>query len=516
MRIKAPCFVCLLLDTTCCYWKLEQLPNHSGQKRIPAITTPATNYSSKMRTAAWIVVALCTFDILSASYLLTPFLKDRYISWNLEGNSFFEGCIASVKVDANGVPNGHYNMSQKQNASILPYNRCPWAENKISICGDLYLDPHEECDYGSMNGIVQICPYGIKECFGCTKECKLSASLGSVSYCGDGAVDSGEECDDGNSNYEDGCTPFCKLECVNGIVDEQDKNLKCAICNPGYTGPYCKELKCYKGILDSEDVDKKCSNCFTGWSGDYCNEPKCQNGKLSVDNQYGHCSSCNEGFFGLYCQFNLADFSAEEKEKISAQLKDQSEKMEESKDLQIGENKGLSFDATEHHSFPSELSETSHHMTSETIEEESLDQTLEKSSFEEMSTVESSNSFDSISSEFSKDHTDIRAVKKSPKIPTKKRNLLKSNSSKRNTSKRNISKKSTTISDEDTIPFVEDSDFVGLIHSLLQKQQEKRQKSAAFKYLLVGGVAFSGIISILLIIIIVFSSKKGKSKIVHV
>ncbi len=83
----------------------------------------------------------------------------------------------------------------------------------MSGCGDLELDPGEECDDGNR-----------VDCDGCSATCEIEA-------CGNGVLECEEECDDGNRSPGDGCGPSCQLEylCGDGVCEEASGE-SCASC----------------------------------------------------------------------------------------------------------------------------------------------------------------------------------------------------------------------------------------------------------------------------------------------
>ncbi len=96
-------------------------------------------------------------------------------------------CATSDQVAAcNGMPDG------ADCAVGDASGTCDLGVCVLSRCGNLVVDPGEECDDGNTVGGD-----------GCSADCKK------VEACSDGFVDVGEGCDDGNANPSDGCD-LCK------------------------------------------------------------------------------------------------------------------------------------------------------------------------------------------------------------------------------------------------------------------------------------------------------------------
>jgi len=180
-------------------------------------------------------------------------------------------------------------------------DQCIWVPEPV--CGDGNLDSGEDCDEGSLNGILcyagysEFCTYCSNSCFlktifgpycgdgmidSCYEECETdsdcndynentidtcdecSCSYEVLPYCGNGNLDSGEECDDGNNINGDGCSAICETEipqsiCGNGIIecneecdDGNDNGIKCD--NSNSDCDYCSS-SCELVTLDEEDDD---------------------------------------------------------------------------------------------------------------------------------------------------------------------------------------------------------------------------------------------------------------------
>ncbi len=74
----------------------------------------------------------------------------------------------------------------------------------LSICGNLTVDPGEQCDVPGETGVYSQTIAGRQ----CTTQCLFGA------YCGDGILQTAfnEECDDGNNDDGDFCSAICKIE----------------------------------------------------------------------------------------------------------------------------------------------------------------------------------------------------------------------------------------------------------------------------------------------------------------
>lgn len=85
---------------------------------------------------------------------------------------------------------------------------CTFINTQV-ICGDGNLDPGEQCDDGTQNGVPCNPPYG-GSCQYCSSSCQIVTLNGP--YCGDGIVNGSEQCDGtagvGPNQF---CTTTCKL-----------------------------------------------------------------------------------------------------------------------------------------------------------------------------------------------------------------------------------------------------------------------------------------------------------------
>lgn len=114
---------------------------------------------------------------------------------------------------------------------------CLWEEIVGPYCGDeeIQNSPEEgtvyyveECDYGTLNGIL--CEAGYETfCEYCRQDCTIEQIFGG--FCGDSILQDQEECDDGNNVNGDGCGKNCEVETggcpendydCDGIIDEED------------------------------------------------------------------------------------------------------------------------------------------------------------------------------------------------------------------------------------------------------------------------------------------------------
>lgn len=74
----------------------------------------------------------------------------------------------------------------------------------LSVCGNLIVDPGEDCDVPGETGVYSQTIAGRQ----CTPVCQYGP------YCGDGILQTsfGEQCDDGNNNDGDFCSAICRVE----------------------------------------------------------------------------------------------------------------------------------------------------------------------------------------------------------------------------------------------------------------------------------------------------------------
>jgi cysteine-rich repeat protein len=77
------------------------------------------------------------------------------------------------------------------------------------ICGDGIKQNNEQCDYGTLNGVLCSAGYG-SFCNYCSNYCEIERVQGG--FCGDGILQKNEGCDDGNLMNGDGCSATCKKE----------------------------------------------------------------------------------------------------------------------------------------------------------------------------------------------------------------------------------------------------------------------------------------------------------------
>ena len=147
-----------------------------------------------------------------------------------------DGEVSHGEVCDDGFMNGHYNSCDR---CII--NKTGWCgngrlEKEIGTCGGAQgcyelMDADEQCDWGSSNGKVTDCAYGIVNCEVCNGTCGLEP--GNASFCGDGFINrqnctgytncvvtpgANEECDDGDPSTggHNGSIGFCSSTC-NGM-----------------------------------------------------------------------------------------------------------------------------------------------------------------------------------------------------------------------------------------------------------------------------------------------------------
>ena len=147
------------------------------------------------------------------------------------------------------------------------------------FCGDEIVNGDEECDDGSLNGIL--CEAGYDDfCEYCSNDCELITLYGE--YCGDEIVNGCEECDDGNTVSGDGCSSTCIIEeeepfCGDGFVDSgeecDDGILNGVVCdNSEEDCTYCNSI-CETITRESSDDDDRrsgkthefISTCESNW-----------------------------------------------------------------------------------------------------------------------------------------------------------------------------------------------------------------------------------------------------------
>jgi cysteine-rich repeat protein len=184
-------------------------------------------------------------------------------------------------------------------------------------CGDNSINTNgEECDKGTLNGVVCIAEYGTS-CTWCTTSCKQSIVK---NFCGDleTQINEGEECDDGNNINGDGCSSLCKKEiipptplCGNSKIEtgeECDKGLQNGdLCWAEYGSScnYCTSACKIKIITNycGDGIKQECEECDDGNTNNtdscsnlckinypippqpFCGDAVCNNGET--------CSSCS-------------------------------------------------------------------------------------------------------------------------------------------------------------------------------------------------------------------------------
>jgi large repetitive protein len=175
--------------------------------------------------------------------------------------------LAQAGRDAAGLADGPLGPTD---AAIVPEARVPDALPNggldgpgMSVCGNLVLEPGEDCEDGNLLAGD-----------GCDPACHYEPWLNS--RCGNGSLDSSEGCDDGNRISGDGCSSECCMEgcwaCTDGCIDASRRPCHCGNgmlerfeqCDDGNLIPgdgcnqYCTiELPtCGNGVLDpGEECD---------------------------------------------------------------------------------------------------------------------------------------------------------------------------------------------------------------------------------------------------------------------
>ena len=142
-----------------------------------------------------------------------------------------DGCSSTCQVEI-GLLCGDGILNEPCGEQCEPpvLGRCDAQCQLVPYCGDGNVDPGEQCDEGSLNGMPGHC----------TLNCMLPG-------CGDGVVDPGEDCDDGNTLDCDGCSSTCQTEigwrCGDGVV-----NTACGEgCDPPDAGPPECNYQCQLG-----------------------------------------------------------------------------------------------------------------------------------------------------------------------------------------------------------------------------------------------------------------------------
>jgi len=191
-----------------------------------------------------------------------------------------DGIISDGEVCDDGMMNGHYDHCDR---CII--NKTGWCgngrlEKEKGTCGGAegcyeLLDADEQCDWGSSNGKVTNCAYGIVNCEVCNGTCGLEP--GNASFCGDGVINrlnctgytncvvtqgANEECDDGDpgtgghngsigycSSTCDGMQPYCGDGEVNGneVCDDGDPSTGGHNGENGYCSSTCDGMQPYCG-----------------------------------------------------------------------------------------------------------------------------------------------------------------------------------------------------------------------------------------------------------------------------
>lgn len=211
----------------------------------------------------WLFLPACTQPVPPAPVLETSSSASSVSSFNDVQNTIATG-IEDVTGPLSGdmqsssaisiqpliipVPSSSSTASSFSSASS---SSVPLVSEPAAFCGDGILNNDEECDRGMSDNELGN---------GCTPTCK-------VSICGNMSLEPGEECDDGKRNSRsqpDSCSTLCLLpRCGDGIVD-----------------PAFGEL-CDTGTNNSAYTPGACRlNCVPAYCGDFIKDPleQCDNG----------------------------------------------------------------------------------------------------------------------------------------------------------------------------------------------------------------------------------------------
>ncbi|MGA2448664.1 MAG: DUF4215 domain-containing protein [Polyangiaceae bacterium] len=133
------------------------------------------------------------------------------------------------------------------------------AQAPPNTCGNGVLDPGEQCDLGSQNGVAGS---------GCTATCTILAGyscsdagtcvLNQLDKCGNGVLDPGELCDDGNTVPGDGCSGTCTIEPGWSCPDVGQPCERVWVCGNGIVDP---GEQCDLGLLNEGDAGTSTSGC---------------------------------------------------------------------------------------------------------------------------------------------------------------------------------------------------------------------------------------------------------------
>ena len=172
------------------------------------------------------------------------------VSYILRSTGGNLACSSDCKIDSSGCIYP-YPRCGDNHIDCSDYNNCVDYANSplinqpenLPYCNSLLESNcklEEQCDNGSLNGIVFTPPYGQNGTY-CDKNCKLVPVVGP--YCGDGNCDAGETA----SN--------CFIDCVNGWTTKDDT---WSLSNGGYL-----QTKGANGVIYSDYVDLKANTNYT-------------------------------------------------------------------------------------------------------------------------------------------------------------------------------------------------------------------------------------------------------------
>jgi len=239
-----------------------------------------------------------------------------------------QSCIVGIGVFPGYSAYGVYGIDYAGDFYTLFDNAISWAAGCSDSCGDMVVDPFEDCDDGNLDetddclstceaascgdGFVWV---GNEECddgnLVDSDDCPSSCE---PPYCGDGFPWAGmEQCDDGNLVDTDACLSTCELpacgdgftwvgneECDDGNLDDTDGCLatcELAACGDGLTWVGLED--CDDGNSDDDDA---CIECVAATCGDgyvWVGEEECDDGNLDSDDACPETcvpASCGDGY----------------------------------------------------------------------------------------------------------------------------------------------------------------------------------------------------------------------------
>ncbi len=249
---------------------------------------------------------------------------DPVVAYRQEGAS----CIVGIGVFPAYSSYGVYGINYGGDFYTLFDNAIAWAAGCNDNCGDMVLDPFEDCDDGNLDetdACLSTCDaascgdgflwVGNEECDDgnlvdaddCPSSCELP-------YCGDGFPWMGmEQCDDGNLVDTDACLSTCTLpycgdgltwvgneECDDGDLDDTDGCLAtCELAACGDEITWVGSEECDDGNADDSDA---CIDCVAATCGDgtlWVGSEQCDDGNLDdLDGCLATCvpASCGDGY----------------------------------------------------------------------------------------------------------------------------------------------------------------------------------------------------------------------------